>query len=258
MSADSLVDSREEMPRKTTAGHGEDYANAFLNAGDDFWECVDAIRAMDRIPAGRKQALFDDAFRKVLWKSSFPNFIQYVWQESEIRTQTTVRFLNCTKCNAEIAEDISKCPHCGMSMNTIKRLRKIVECAFCQALIPGYLNKCPACGINMRRIKRRLQKQEAGTVKEVPIGTSVSSKSAGTDASKSREEDDLRARFADAFYDAVRDDDFPQKKKARARFLGDSLAADGKLSARRSRDICGEERTRAAGAPCPSDALPLL
>ncbi len=50
--------------------------------------------------------------------------------------------------------------------------------------------------------------------------------------------------FVSVFVDAVRDPNFLKLKrlKGRARFLGDSLGADGTVSARRSRDICGKER----------------
>ena len=50
--------------------------------------------------------------------------------------------------------------------------------------------------------------------------------------------------FVTAFVEAVSDRHFPKRRKAQARFLGDSLGGDGELSARRSRDICGEERMR--------------
>jgi hypothetical protein len=49
-------------------------------------------------------------------------------------------------------------------------------------------------------------------------------------------------RFVRAFIEAVRDRHFPKRRKTQARFLGDSLGADGELSARRSRDICEEQR----------------
>ncbi len=52
----------------------------------------------------------------------------------------------------------------------------------------------------------------------------------------------LSDRFVCAFVGAVRDRHFPKQRKAQARFLGDSLGADGELSARRSLDICGEQR----------------
>jgi len=52
----------------------------------------------------------------------------------------------------------------------------------------------------------------------------------------------LSDRFVCAFIEAVRDRHFPKRRKAQARFLGDSLGADGELSPRRSRDICGEQR----------------
>jgi hypothetical protein len=50
--------------------------------------------------------------------------------------------------------------------------------------------------------------------------------------------------FVCAFVDAIRDRHFPKRRQAQARFLGDSLGADGDVSPRRSRDICGEERRR--------------
>lgn len=55
----------------------------------------------------------------------------------------------------------------------------------------------------------------------------------------------LPDHFVCVFVEAIRDRNFPKRRKAQARFLGDSLGADGEVSARRSRDICGEERTRA-------------
>jgi len=53
--------------------------------------------------------------------------------------------------------------------------------------------------------------------------------------------------FVLRFVDAVRDKHCPRHRGARARFLGDSLGADAadgtdKISARQSRDICGEQR----------------
>lgn len=48
--------------------------------------------------------------------------------------------------------------------------------------------------------------------------------------------------FADTFLEAISDSDFPERPKARARFLGESLAGYGEVSARRSRDICSEVR----------------
>jgi len=50
--------------------------------------------------------------------------------------------------------------------------------------------------------------------------------------------------FVAAFVEAARDRNFPKRRKAQARFLGESLGAEGEVSPRRSRDICGEERTR--------------
>jgi len=58
----------------------------------------------------------------------------------------------------------------------------------------------------------------------------------------------LPDRFVSAFVEAVRDRNFPKGRKAQAKFLGDSLGADGEVSARRSRDICGQERSRAQQA----------
>jgi hypothetical protein len=54
----------------------------------------------------------------------------------------------------------------------------------------------------------------------------------------------LPDHFVSAFVDAVRAKAFPKRRKALARFLGDSLGADGTVSARRSRDICGQERAK--------------
>jgi hypothetical protein len=59
----------------------------------------------------------------------------------------------------------------------------------------------------------------------------------------------LSLGFVDAFIEAVRDKKFPKKRKTQARFLGESLAADGTVSARRSRDICGESRRRSKQTP---------
>jgi len=50
--------------------------------------------------------------------------------------------------------------------------------------------------------------------------------------------------YVSAFVDAVRDRNFPERREARARFLGNSLGADGEASARRSRDICSSERAK--------------
>jgi hypothetical protein len=52
----------------------------------------------------------------------------------------------------------------------------------------------------------------------------------------------LPDRFVRSFVDAVRDRNFPKRRKAQAKFLGDSLGADGEVSPRRSRDICTQER----------------
>ena len=43
---------------------------------------------------------------------------------------------------------------------------------------------------------------------------------------------------------ALGDPDFPKQPRARTNFLADSVAAHGLVSARRSRDICGSERSR--------------
>jgi hypothetical protein len=59
----------------------------------------------------------------------------------------------------------------------------------------------------------------------------------------------LSAEFIEAFIKAVRDKKFPKGRKAQARFLGESLAADGTVGARRSRDICGEEHRAFKGRP---------
>lgn len=54
--------------------------------------------------------------------------------------------------------------------------------------------------------------------------------------------DPLPDAFVDAFVQAVRAKKFPKKQMAQARFLGESLGADGTVSPRRSRDICGQQR----------------
>jgi hypothetical protein len=50
--------------------------------------------------------------------------------------------------------------------------------------------------------------------------------------------------FVSVFVDAVRDRTFPKGREAQARFLGNSLGAMGTVGARRSRDICGDERAK--------------
>lgn len=55
----------------------------------------------------------------------------------------------------------------------------------------------------------------------------------------------LTHAFSLRFMEAVRDRNFPKRHKARAHFLGDSLGVDREVGARRSRDICGQERTKA-------------
>jgi hypothetical protein len=42
----------------------------------------------------------------------------------------------------------------------------------------------------------------------------------------------------------IRDKRYPAKRESRIRFIADSLAGEGHLSPRRSRDICAEERAR--------------
>jgi hypothetical protein len=59
---------------------------------------------------------------------------------------------------------------------------------------------------------------------------------------KSQFPNELSAEFVDAFVEAVRAKKFPKRRKSQARFLGESLGADGTVGARRSRDICDEKR----------------
>jgi hypothetical protein len=54
----------------------------------------------------------------------------------------------------------------------------------------------------------------------------------------------ISENFVSVFVDAVLDWNFPKSREAQAHFLGNSLAAMGTVSARRSRDICGEERAK--------------
>jgi hypothetical protein len=54
----------------------------------------------------------------------------------------------------------------------------------------------------------------------------------------------ITENFVSVFVDAIRDRTFPKGREAQARFLGNSLAAMGTVSARRSRDICGEGRAK--------------
>jgi hypothetical protein len=64
----------------------------------------------------------------------------------------------------------------------------------------------------------------------------------------------LPDRFVYAFVEAVRDRHFPKRRrKAQARFLGASLGADGEVSPRRSRDICGAERRRTKKTTPPAE-----
>lgn len=53
-----------------------------------------------------------------------------------------------------------------------------------------------------------------------------------------------RLSFADTFLEAIDDPDFPGRPKARARFLAESIAGYGEVSARRCRDICSNMRKR--------------
>jgi hypothetical protein len=46
----------------------------------------------------------------------------------------------------------------------------------------------------------------------------------------------------------IREKKFPKKRKARIKFLAESLAGLGRMSARRSRDVCSLERTEARRA----------
>lgn len=59
--------------------------------------------------------------------------------------------------------------------------------------------------------------------------------------------------FADTFLEAISDSDFPDRPKARARFLAESVAGYGEVSARRCRDICSnmrkKEKQRKSGQP---------
>lgn len=50
--------------------------------------------------------------------------------------------------------------------------------------------------------------------------------------------------FCDAFLEAIGDKDFPKHPKPRARFLAESIAGYGEVSARRCRDICSEMRAK--------------
>jgi len=50
--------------------------------------------------------------------------------------------------------------------------------------------------------------------------------------------------FADTFLEAIGDSDFPERPEARARFLAESIAGYGEVSARRCRDICSGMRKR--------------
>ncbi|PWT79045.1 MAG: hypothetical protein C5B58_14400 [Acidobacteria bacterium] len=48
--------------------------------------------------------------------------------------------------------------------------------------------------------------------------------------------------FVDTFLEAIGDSDFPKRSQARARFLSESIAGYGEVSARRCRDICSDMR----------------
>lgn len=48
--------------------------------------------------------------------------------------------------------------------------------------------------------------------------------------------------FVDTFLEAINDSAFPERPKARARFLAESVAGYGEVSARRCRDICSDMR----------------
>jgi len=50
-------------------------------------------------------------------------------------------------------------------------------------------------------------------------------------------------------YQAVRDHDWPKSELAQVRFLADSLAAGGDITARRSRQLCRIERKKRGGDP---------
>jgi hypothetical protein len=50
--------------------------------------------------------------------------------------------------------------------------------------------------------------------------------------------------FVDTFLEAIGDSDFPQRPDARARFLAESVAGYGEVSARRCRDICSGMRKK--------------
>ena len=50
--------------------------------------------------------------------------------------------------------------------------------------------------------------------------------------------------FVNTFLEAIGDSDFPERPKARARFLAESISGYGEVSARRCRDICSEIRQK--------------
>jgi len=50
--------------------------------------------------------------------------------------------------------------------------------------------------------------------------------------------------LAPLILEVLREKKFPKRKKARIKFLAESLAGRGRMSARRSRDVCGLERTK--------------
>ena len=76
-------------------------------------------------------------------------------------------------------------------------------------------------------------------------------------------EDDVKAAFGGEGYSherqefvplaalilqVLREKKFPKKRKPRIKFLAESLAGLGRMSARRSRDVCSSERTEARRA----------
>ena len=52
--------------------------------------------------------------------------------------------LKCRKCKEEIYPDEKKCPHCGASLNWIKKLS---PCRDCGELVSKTASKCPFCGV---------------------------------------------------------------------------------------------------------------
>jgi hypothetical protein len=53
------------------------------------------------------------------------------------------------------------------------------------------------------------------------------------------------ATHASMIAELLKDPHFPKRKQARINFIADSVAALGRVSARRSRDICAAERAKA-------------